>query len=115
MAISQLYTLSAVTVGSTELSIVSGTTSLSADTTDGVFQLLVDASNMAKGDEYLIRLYEKVLSGGTQRKFAQFSLMGAQTQVFITPTFILLHGWDMTITKSAGTDRAFTASIRQVA
>lgn len=115
MAISEAYTLSAVTVGSSELSIVSGTTSLSADTNDGVYQLLIDASNMTKGDEYVVRIYEKVLSGGTKRKLAQFALMGLQTGNFIAPTFILLHGWDMTIQKLAGTDRAFDASIRKVA
>lgn len=115
MAISEAYTLSAVTVGATELSIVSGTTSLSADTTDGVYQLLIDASNMAKGDEYVVRIYEKVIGSGTKRKIAQFAMMGVQTANFIAPTFILMHGWDMTIQKLAGTDRAFDASIRKVA
>lgn len=115
MAIAEYDTLSAVTVGATELSILSGTTTLATDTTDGVFQLWIDASNMAKGDEFTIRMYEKVLSGSSKTVFAQWSLLGVQSEVFVTPTFILMQGWDMTIQKIAGTDRAFSASVRQVA
>lgn len=114
MAISEAYTLNAVTVGATELSIVSGTTTLATDTNDGVYQLWLDPGNMAKADEYRIRLYEKAISTGTKMVFASWTLLGAQTDVFVTPTFILLHGWDMTILKLAGTDRAFSASIRKV-
>jgi hypothetical protein len=116
MAISVAYELDGVTVGATELSVVSGTTSLATDTSDGVFQLWIDAGNMAKGDEYRVRLYEKVEeTGGVKKKFAEWSLLGAQTEIFVTPTFILMHGWDMTIQKIAGTDRAFDANIRKVA
>lgn len=116
MAISEPYELDGVTVGASELSIVSGTTSLQTITDDGVYQLWIDAGNMAKGDEFRIRLYEKVeATGGTKKVFAQWSMLGLQAEVFVTPTFILLHGWDMTIQKIAGTDRAFDASIRKVA
>jgi hypothetical protein len=116
MAISEPYELDGVTVGSTELSIVSGTTTLQTITDDGVYQLWVDAGNMAKGDEFRIKLYEKVEgTGGTKKVFAQYTLLGVQSEVFVTPTFILINGWDMTIQKIAGTDRAFDASIRKVA
>lgn len=117
MAISEPYELDGVTVGSTELSIVSGTTTLPTPVTDdGVYQLWVDAGNMAKGDEFRIKLYEKVEgTGGTKKVFFQASLLGVQSEIFVTPSFILINGWDMTITKIAGTDRAFDASIRKVA
>ena len=116
MAISQAYELDGVTVGASELSIVSGTTSLATDTADGVYQLFLDAGNMAKGDEYVVRLYEKVEdTGGTKKVFATFYLLGVQSQNFVTPSFVLLYGWDMTIQKLVGSDRAFDASIRKVA
>jgi hypothetical protein len=115
MAISEPYTLSAVTVGTSELSIVSGTTTLQNITDDGVYQLYVEPFNMAKGDEYRIRGYEKIIAAGTKRKFFEWTLAGAQMEAFVTPTFILMHGWDMTLQKLVGTDRAFTASIRKVA
>lgn len=116
MAISEPYELDGVTVGASELSIVSGTTSLQAVTDDGVYQLWIDAGTMAKADEFRIKLYEKVEgTGGTKKVFAQWSLQGVQTEIFVTPTFVLINGWDMTIQKIAGTDRAFDASIRKVA
>ena len=104
MAITEPYELDGVTVGTTELSVVAG-----------VYQLWVDPGNMAKADEFRIRAYEKVeATGGTKKVFAQWSLLGVQSEVFVTPTFILMNGWDFTITKVAGTDRAFDASIRKV-
>jgi hypothetical protein len=116
MAISEPYELDGVTVGTGELSVVSGTTSLQTVTDDGVYQLWIDAGNMAKGDEFKVRLYEKVEgTGGTKKVFAAWSLLGVQAEIFVTPTFILINGWDMTIQKIAGSDRAFDASIRKVA
>jgi hypothetical protein len=116
MAISEPYELDGVTVGSSEISVVSGTTSLQTITTDGVYQLWIDAGNMAKGDEFRIRLYEIVEgTGGTKKVFFEASLLGVQSQIFCTPTFVLINGWDMTIQKLAGSDRAFDASIRRVA
>lgn len=116
MAITEPYELDGVTVGASELSIVSGTTALQTITTAGVYQLWVDPYAMAKGDEFRIRAYEKVeATGGTKKVFAVWTMLGAQTEVFVTPTFILMNGWDFTIEKIAGTDRAFDASIRKVA
>ena len=116
MAISEPYEMDGVTISTNEISIVSGTTSLQTVTDDGVYQLWIDAYAMAKGDEFRVKLYEKVeATGGTKKVFAQFTLLGAQTEVFVTPSFVLINGWDMTITKIAGTDRAFDASIRKIA
>lgn len=116
MAISEAWVLSAVTVGATELSIISGTTTLQANTTAGVYQLYVDAvTNMAKADEYRIRVYEKVKSSGTKRVLAEWTLLGVQTENFVSPSLILMNGFDFTLQKLAGTDRAFDASVRKVA
>ena len=116
MAITQAYGLAAVTVGTAELSITGGTTSLLSKAEAGVYQLWIDANTMAKGDEFIVKVYEIVkTTGGTKRLFSAWSLLGVQTEIFVTPTFILMYGWEMTITKIAGTDRAFDASIRKVA
>lgn len=116
MPISEPYELDGVTVGATELSVVSGTTALQTITDDGVYQLWIDAGNMAKADEYKVRMYEKVEgTGGTKKVFFSTTLLGVQSEVFVSPTFILINGWDATIQKIAGTDRAFDASIRKVA
>ena len=116
MAISIAFELSGVTVGASELSIVSGNTSLQSNTDDGVYQLWVDGSNMAKGDEFIIKIKEKVrASGGTQRTVFSAILSDSQSEAFVTPTLILMNGWDMTIQRTAGSDRSFDASIRKVA
>lgn len=113
MALAESYTMSAVSVGASELSIVSGTTSLQTITTDGICQLWLDpVTNMAKSDEFIVRAYEKVLSGGTKRVVWAQTLRGAQSQAVVFPWLMLMHGWDFTIQKIAGTDRAFSASIR---
>lgn len=111
----EAYTLSAVTVGATELSVVSGTTTLQTVTTHGVYQVFVDAANMAKGDEYHVRVYETVEgTGGTKRQVYEATLHDVQSQLFVTPMLQLKNGWDVTLIKIAGTDRAFDASIRRV-
>ena len=116
MAITEPYELDGVTVTTAAISIPSGTSTPSAITTDGVYQLWVDAGNMAKADEYEIRILEKVEgTGGAQKTVYRITLLGVQSEVIVTPSLILINGWDMTIDKLAGTDRAFDASIRMVA
>lgn len=117
MPISEPYELDGVTVGTGELSIVSGTTTLQTVTDDGVYQLWVDDGGlMTKTEEFIIRIYEKVeATGGTKKVVFAPTLKGVQSEIFCSPMLILMHGWDMTIQKLAGTDRAFDASIRKVA
>lgn len=117
MAISEPYELDGVTVGASELSIVSGTTTLQTVTDDGIYQLWVDdGGNMAKGDEFIIRIYEKVEgTGGTKKVCMSQTISHAQSQVWVSPSLILINGWDMTLQKISGTDRAFDASIRKIA
>ena len=117
MAITETHELDGVTIGSSEISILSGTTTLQTNTTDGVYQLWIDdGGNMTKTEEFKVRIYEKVeATGGTKKVVFQATLKGVQSEIFVTPMLILMHGWDMTIQKIAGTDRAFDASVRQVA
>jgi nitrogen fixation protein len=112
--ITEAYTMSAVTVGASELSIVSGTTALQTKAEAGIYQLFVDpVTNMAKADDYVIRVYEKTKN--TKRQIYESNLMDVQMENFVTPVFTLINGWDMTMQKISGTDRAFSAGIRKVA
>lgn len=114
MAISQLYAGSEA-VGTTEWSCTTDTAGPDVDTTDGVFQIFLDVSDMIAGDQLQIRLYEKVQASSTQRVAFQAILTGAQSEpVWVSPTFILLHGWDVTLDALAGTITV-EWSIRQVA
>jgi len=84
------------------------------DATDAIIQVYVDPANMAVGDEYVLRVYETVRSGGTKRVVEEWTLMGAQSEALVTPSMLVMHGWDVTLQKVAGTDRAFDLSIRKV-
>ncbi len=118
MAISEPYELDGVTVGATELSIVSGTTTLQSITDDGVYQLWLDpiGAGLAKGDSFRVRIKEKVLAGSTQRVVVEHIITRlTQAENLVYPTLFLLHGWDMTLQKLTGTDLAWDASIRKAA
>ena len=104
------------TVGTTEWSLTTDTAGPDADTTDCIMQALVDLSAMAGGDEFRIRIYEKVQGAGdTQRVAYQANMVGPQSPpLWASPSLILMHGWDVTVTKIAGTDRLIGWSIRKV-
>ena len=114
MAIAQLYS-GTKAVDTTEWSLTTDTAGPDADTTDGVFQVFLDVSDMIAGDELQIRIYEKCRSGDTQRIAYQASLVGAQAEpLWVSPSLILMHGWDVTLDAIAGTITVLW-SIRQVA
>lgn len=114
MAIAQLYS-GTKAVDTTEWSLTTDTAGPDADATDGVFQVFLDVSDMIAGDELQIRIYEKCRSGDTQRIAYQASLVGAQAEpLWVSPSLILMHGWDVTLDAIAGTITVLW-SIRQVA
>lgn len=77
------------------------------------YQSFIDGANIAAGDKFRLRVYEAASSGGTQRLAYESYYGGAQSQPLIAlPGLILLYGWDVTLTRMAGSDRVFTWSIR---
>lgn len=91
-------------VGATEHSLTTDTAGPDAETSDGVFQLFLDVSDMVAGDILQIRLYEKARSGDTQRLAQEWVLTGAQAApLWISDAYVLLHGWDFTLDALAGT------------
>lgn len=103
-------------VSTTEWSLTTDTAGPDVETSDGVFQLWLDLNALATGDEFQIKGYEKVQSTDTQRAFLQANVLGPQSPVnWVSPSFILMNGWDFTLKKIAGTDRTITWSIRKVA
>lgn len=115
MAITQLYSNTA-TISSTEYSLPGNSTTLSNIATSGVYQVFIDVDAVTSGDMYSIKVYEKCVSGGTKREIYNATIDGEQgSTLWVSPSLILMHGWDVTITKISGTDRSFTWSIRQVA
>lgn len=104
-----------MTVSTTELSVISGTSTLQNSTTAGIYQLFLDLNALAAGDIFQLLIKEKVQSGGTQRVFHREQLNGPQNTANFTSVSILLkNGFDFTLKKLAGTDRAIPYSLRYV-
>jgi hypothetical protein len=109
------FTNDSATISTTEYSFPADGTP-SPQTTDGVFQFYVDLANLAAGDQFALRLYEKYDAAGTQRLVEEWIFTGAQGKpMWVSPSFILGEGWDFTAIKLAGTDRSIAWSIRKVA
>lgn len=114
MAITEAFAGTEAVAG-TEWSLTTDTSGPDVETSDGVFQTFLDLSDMVAGDQLQIRVYEKAQSSDTQRVLYEAVLIGAQSQlVYVLPSLILMHGWDMTLKALAGTITV-TWSIRKVA
>lgn len=113
MAISEAYSGTA-SISTTEFSCPNNSTTLTPVTADGVYQVFLDTSDMVAGDQLQIRIYEKCRSADTQRIIYEAVLTDTMAATWVTPSLILLHGWDVTLDALAGTITV-NWSIRQVA
>ena len=113
MAISEAYSGTA-SISTTEFSCPNNSTTLTPVTADGVYQVFLDTSDMVEGDQLQIRIYEKCRSADTQRIIYEFVLTDTMAATWVTPSLILLHGWDLTLNALAGTITV-NWSIRKVA
>lgn len=97
-------TTDSATIGTTEYSIIADSTSLPTETTDLIAQVILEFDNMAAGDVYRIRMYE---TGGIDKGvLGEWVVSGVQTEPkFALPPVLLMVGYDVTVTKLAGTDR----------
>jgi hypothetical protein len=111
--IQELYTGTA-TISTSEISLITGTTSTSSDTQDGVIQCFIDLNALASGDTVEFRAYEKTRSSDTQRLvFAQAFSDTQSEPVWASPALIMMHGWDFRLIRTGGTSRTITWSIRK--
>ena len=116
MAITEAYSGTNASVGATEYSAPNAAnySAGSAITVDGVYQVFLDVSDMVALDQLRIRIYEKCLTTTDQRIIYESILAGAQADMWVSPSLILLHGWDVTLTALSGTI-SVSWSIRKVA
>lgn len=114
MAITEAYSGSA-TIGTTLYSLPNASTTLTPITVDGVYQVFVDFSAMTFTEQYEVTVLEKALSSSTQLTVFTATITGTAAPLWVTPSLILLHGWDVQVRKLGGTDRTIGWSIRQVA
>lgn len=103
------------TIGTTEHFLASNSTTATYQTTQGAYQLWLETNNLANDDVFIVRVYEKISSGGTARVAHLFYVANDTSQdLSVTPTLMLKHGWEFSLQKSGGTDRSIAWSIRSV-
>lgn len=103
------------TIGSTEWSLTNNSSTKATNTTNGAVQVVLDLSALANGDVFELYIWEKVVSGGSQKRLRRVTYTGVQPdEGDVTPSVMLKHGWDFTLKKISGTDRSITWSIRLV-
>lgn len=112
MAITELYSDTGTTISTTEYSLSNDSTSIATQTTDAVIQAIIDFAAMVAGDQFEIKVYDKVYSAGSQKVIYYAVVTGAQSTPFVTPSLIVMHGWDVTVKRLAGSDRSIAWSIR---
>lgn len=114
MAIAQSYS-GTETVSTTEHSLTTDTAGPDATVATGIYQCFLDLSALAAGDHFVFKVYEKVLSSSTQQLVYVANFINVQAQpIWVSPSLVLIHGWDMTLDKVAGTDRSIDWSIRGI-
>lgn len=93
-----------ITVADGEWSLTTNTAGPDADTTDGLFQAVIDIFDLADGESIRLRAYETCRAGDTQRLIWETTIGDAATDRLVyTPPLILMHGWDFTAQVIAGT------------
>lgn len=111
MAIAELEIGSQTTSGTTEHTLNTTT----PNGTVGIYQLVLDLSDMIAGDVLEIRVKEKARSSDAQRLLYLDTVVGVQSSpLWMSPAMILLHAWDMTVKATAG-GITIPWSIRKVA
>jgi hypothetical protein len=111
------FTNNSASISTAEYSLPGATTSgvPTSQTDDCILQCCIDFGNMAAGDQYRVRLYEKYASAGTQRLVEEWIFTNAQSKpLFVMPSFFLGEGWDVTVLRTAGSDRTILWSLRKV-
>lgn len=116
MAITEAYSGTA-SISTTEYSCPNAAnySSGSAITDDGVYQVFLDTSALAITNQLQIRIYEKCRSGDTQRIIYEAFITGTTADTWVSPSLILLHGWDVTLNMITGSAASVNWSIRKVA
>lgn len=101
------------TIGTTEYFLASDSTSKTDQTDDVMLQAWIDWGNLASGDQYEWKVYEKI-NAGTQRVVAHGVVTGVQSNPTVTPALVVGDGWEVSVKKLAGADRVIGWSLRKV-
>lgn len=110
-----LYEFNTQTISTSDYSLTANSTVIQTRTTDAIISIFIDVANMAAGDEFEIALHEKATGTSTQRRVVIHTLVGVQADsLFVSGPFQLGNGWDVSMKRLAGSDRAFSWSVRAI-
>ncbi len=108
-------TTDSATIGTTEYFLASDSTTATYQTSDCAVQLFLDLSALTASETYVLSWYEKI-NGGTARVFSTTTFTGVQSPAhYASLTYVVGEGWEVSLDKTAGTDRAIAWSLRTVA
>ena len=116
MAISEAFA-GTQSITNDEWDLPTDSTTITENAADGVYQVLLDLSLLVDGDVFRFKAYESVQAGDTKSVFYSQDFANAQgtEDIWISPSFILMHKWTFSLEKITGTDHVITWSIRKVA
>lgn len=105
------------TMTTSEYFIQSESTTKTKQTTAGIYQLWLDVTALAKNDVFEVKCTEEARAADTTEQVAyRAELWGIKTQkAWVSPALALMNGWEFSIDKIAGTDRAIPYSLRKLA
>lgn len=87
---------------------------LATVTTAATLQLVVDCNGFAADDHAEIRIYTKVLSGGTERLLWVFSVGNDMDDIWVSPLVVNVDHAKFSITQTTGSGRSIPWSVHQV-
>lgn len=106
------YVSDSATIGATEYYLASDSTTKVDQTDDCLLQIWIDFGAMTATEQYTVKVYEKI-NAGTQRTIIQAVLNGVQAGPWVSPALMVGDGWEVSVTRNAGTDRSIAWSLRK--
>ncbi|MEQ1734884.1 MAG: hypothetical protein ABL886_00470 [Rhodoglobus sp.] len=104
----------ATSIGTSPFFILAGSTTAAYSTTPAICQLFIDINLIAAGDEFKVKLLEKI-DGSTVRTCYEANIAPQSNKGWVSPQFIMHdNGWDWSVEKVSGTDRALPIELRYV-
>ena len=108
-----VYEFNSVTVGTTELSLVSGTTTLQSVDGFAHRDLFIVGADLTTSDVFEIRIYGSPTNTHIQVQNGVAIPVRGPNATLVLPFIRMAYKFDMTIKKVSGTDRAFSWSIAE--
>lgn len=100
------------TIGSTEYSLPNESTTLTPQTDKARLTVRIDLGSMVAGDRYIVKLYDKT-NGRASTPFCSWWATGAQATTLQLGPVLVGGGWDVTVTKTQGTDRSISWTLEK--